>query len=251
MYVCPPTPDRTPTDGAGHDVTKRPYRAGVSTIDEAAAFLRGAGLHYARRQLRERRLPTALVEDVVQEALVAVLRAVEAGREIDNVEAYVTRVVRNVVVDFVRGKANRPEAALLSDDDVDPFAEVVDEGALPEGDVLAAEVLVDLRDAVSRRLAGDALAAAGALAVLAHRDPSGGATPADDCPQPRGGATPDEAASWIGLFYAGRRGWFVEDDDGADTPAIRQRRSRWARAQTAVLADAADEVGLHAGGRHG
>ena len=83
----------------------------MSTIDEAAAFLRGAGLHYARRQLRERRLPTALVEDVVQEALVAVLRAVEADREIDNVEAYVTRVVRNVVVDFVRGKANRPEAA--------------------------------------------------------------------------------------------------------------------------------------------
>jgi len=226
----------------------------VSTIDEAAAFLRGAGLHYARSQLRELRLPATLVEDVVQEALVAVLRAVEARREIDNVEAYVTRVVRNVVVDFVRGKANRPEAALLPgdpDDEYDPFAEAVDERALPEGDVLAAEVLVDLRDAVSRRLAGDALAAAGALAVLAHRDPSGGATPADDCPQPRGGATPDEAASWVGLFYAGRRDWFAPDDDGADTPAIRQRRSRWARAQTAVLADAADEVGLHAGGRHG
>ena len=93
----------------------------MDTIDEAAAFLRGAGLSYARRQVQAKRLPTALVEDVVQEALVAVIRAVESGDGpdggIDNVEAWVTRVVRNIVVDLMRGEMRRAEVLVRGGDD--------------------------------------------------------------------------------------------------------------------------------------
>lgn len=237
----------------------------MDTIDEAAAFLRGAGLSYARRQVQAKRLPTALVEDVVQEALVAVIRAVESGDGpdggIDNVEAWVTRVVRNIVVDLMRGEMRRAEVLVRGgDDDVDLVATAVDERVDVPAEVVGGHLADDLRAAIARRLDGAALAAAGALAVLAHRDPLDPADIADDCPQPLGGATEAEAASWVGLFYAGRRGWFEDDqgDDGstgtgptAAPAAIRQRRSRWARAQADVLAEAADELGLHPGGDHG
>ncbi len=216
-------------------------------LDRAAAFLAGDGLAYARRQLRSRRLHPQLAEDVVGEVLLHAVRAVDAGKEIDNVEAWLTTVIRRRVVDVLRGTMRRPEALApggrsVDGDDVDPLDLVEADLADPDLAVVGRAVAADLRAVVARRLADADLAAAGALAVLAHRDPDDPAPAADDCPQPRAGATESEAASWVGLFYAGRRGW-----DGADA-AARKRRSRWAEAQTTVLHDAAAEFGLHPGG---
>ncbi|WP_436796403.1 sigma factor [Actinospongicola halichondriae] len=221
-------------------------------IEDAQAFLSGRGRGYAERLVARRRLPAAYVDDVVQEALIAVHRAVAAGTEVDNVEAFVTSVLRRRVTDVLRGTIRRAEVPFERTDDdgyvqaVD-LADPADPAADPELDLVALEQTASLRAELGRRLGGASLLpAAGALAVLAHVDPLDPAAPAADCPQPLGGATASEAAAWVGLFYAGRRGWWADDD----TPAIRQRRSRWARAQTEVLQSVALDEGLGPGGAH-
>lgn len=220
----------------------------MTLVDDAEGFLTRRGRGYAARLVARQRLPDAHVDDVVQEARIAVHRAVADGTEIDNVEAFVTMVIRRRVTDLLRGDLRRAEV---------PFERLDDEGyvreiepaddADPEADVVAMAQTASIREAIGACLEGASrLPAAGALAVLAHVDPTDPAAPADDCPQPVGGATPSEAAAWVGLFYSGRRGWWSDDD----TPAIRQRRSRWARAQTDLLHAIATEQGLHAGGTH-
>ncbi|MDE0802559.1 MAG: sigma-70 family RNA polymerase sigma factor [Acidimicrobiales bacterium] len=224
----------------------------MTLVDDAEGFLTRRGRGYAERLVAQKRLPDAHVDDVVQEAWIAVHRAIARGTEIDNIEAFVTTVIRRRVTDLLRGDIRRTEVPFerLDDEGYVRDIEPVDRtgpGADPEADVIALAQTASLRAAIGERLDGPTrLPAAGALAVLAHVDPHDPAAPADDCPQPTGGATPVEAAAWVGLFYAGRRGWWSDDD----TPAIRQRRSRWARAQTELLEAAATDEGLHPGAAH-
>lgn len=220
----------------------------MTLVDDAEGFLSQRGCDYARRLVARQRLPNAVVDDVVQEARIAVLRAVANGTEIDNIEAFVTTAIRRRVIDLLRGDIRRAEVPFERFDDEGIVREVEPvDAADPEADVVAMAQTASLRTAIGERLDGASrLPAAGALAVLAHVDPNDPAEPADDCPQPVGGATPSEAAAWVGLFYSGRRGWWADDD----TPAIRQRRSRWARAQTDLLHDVATDQGLHPGGTH-
>lgn len=220
----------------------------MTLVDDAEGFLTRRGRGYAERLVARKRLPDAHVDDVVQEARIALHRAIARGTVIDNIEAFLTTVIRRRVTDLLRGDIRRSEVPFerLDDEGYVRDAEPVDR-ADPEADVLAIAQTASLRVAIGERLEGPTrLPAAGALAVLAHVDPHDPAAPADDCPRPAGGATPVEAAAWVGLFYAGRRGWWSDDD----TPAIRQRRSRWARAQTEVLEAAATDEGLHPGGTH-
>lgn len=212
----------------------------------AVAFLAGDGLAYARSQLRRHRLPADLADDVLGEVNLALVRAVEGGTEIENLEAFLTATTRRRVIDVLRGRLRRPEVlARGGEDDVDPLDVAESDDPGPDVEIIGRAVTADVRANVVRHLARDGLAAAGALAVLAHLDPDTPATPADDCPQPTAGASPSEAVAWVGLFYAGRRGW-----EGADA-ATRKRRSRWARAQTGVLEEAAAELGLQPGGDRG
>lgn len=213
-------------------------------LERGAAFLVGDGLIYARRQLRARRLTTHWADDVIGEATVHLVRALDAGTDIDNLEAWLTVVIRRRVVDVLRGELRRPSVPARDDAWLDGAEDPVDD-ADPALTVIGRATVDDLRAAVARRLCDSELAAAGALAVLAHRDPDAPAALADDCPQPRAGTTETEAAAWAGLFYAGRRNW--EGDDAA----TRKRRSRWTQAQAAVLVDAAAELGLHPGGAGG
>ncbi len=221
-------------------------------IEEAQAFLSGRGRAYAERLVARQRLSDTCVDDVVQETLIAVHRAAEAGTDIDNVEAFATSVIKRRVTDLLRGTIRRAEVPFerrTDDGDDRRFEPIdpVDPAAAPELDLMATVQTASLRTALGSSLRGASmLPAAGALAVLAHVDPNDPAAPADDCPQPLGGATPTEAAAWVGLFYAGRRGWWADDD----TPAIRQRRSRWARAQTEALRAVAADHGLDPGGSH-
>ncbi len=222
----------------------------MERANEAEVFLARRGREYAERLIARKRLPEDLVDDVVQETLLAVIRAERAGTTIDNVEAFVTTVIKRRVTDLLRGEIRRQEVPFAYFDDDDGYVREVgpvDEDADPELDVIVLAQTTSMRAALGDCLDGAArLPAAGALAMLAHVDPLDPASPADDCPQPLGGATPVEAAAWVGLFYAGRRGWWSDDD----TPAVRQRRSRWARAQIDLLQTVAGEQGLHPGGAH-
>jgi DNA-directed RNA polymerase specialized sigma24 family protein len=229
-------------------VTSTPYRAGVGIVEEASAYLAGDGRRYARSCVRKNRLPVHLTEDLVQETLLALHRAELRGREIDNVEAYAVRTMHHIAVDLVRGRVRRREAEvvpLIVDDGPEP--PIPDDGAFDLG-VVAALALADARRTVARLLHRRPRAASGALAVLAHADPSDPADPADDCPKPAGGATPGQAAAWVGLFYAGLRDCW--SDDG-DTDAGRKRRSRSAADQRAVLDEALAAAGLIPGGAGG
>lgn len=247
----------------------------MDALDRAATYLANDGQRYARRLTDRYRLPGAFAEDLSQEALLAVHRRMTSGRPIDNVEAFVNTVLRRRAVDLVRGELRRPAVDRRAHDDDHDLLDIADDDVdLPELDIVAAAELTTLRAAVARRLGHDALSAAGALAVLAHLDPLDPADAAHDCPRPAGGATETEAANWVGLFYAGRRGWWPDsrpdgndehvgndghggnDGDDArpasgDTAAIRKRRSRWATSLRQLLHDSAAELGIHPGGDRG
>jgi DNA-directed RNA polymerase specialized sigma24 family protein len=220
----------------------------VGIAKEAADYLAGDGRHLASRYLQRLRLPSHLAEDVRQETLLALHRAELRGSEVDNVEAYTARVMHNIAVDLVRGRVRRHESEivpLVVDDGPEPMLDG-DDGV--EVGVLAELALADARREAARRLHDRPTAAAGALAVLAHADPTDPANAADDCPSPVGGANESQAVAWVGLFYAGLRDCW--SDDG-ETAAIRKRRSRYAADQRAVLDQALAAAGLTAGGGRG
>lgn len=222
----------------------------MGIVEAATTYLAGDGRHLARGHMRRLRLPSHLAEDLTQETLLALHRAELRGSEIDKVEAYTARVMHHVdiAVDLVRGRVRRHESGvvpLIVDDGPEPALDGedgVDVGVLTE---LA---VADARRAAARRLHDRPTAAAGALAVLAHVDPADPADAADDCPRPVGGAKESQAVAWVGLFYAGLRDCWA---DGRETPAIRQRRSRHAADQRAVLDQALAAAGLTAGGGRG
>ena len=225
---------------------------GPTFDEELTRYVTGAGPAYAARLVQRWGLPRDLGADLVQETALAVKRANERGRELGNVAAYATQTMRNIAVGLLQGKKRDEEwfvdlpplrdSTLEGPDPLDqvPVFDSYDLGSSP---VSASGV----RAAVADRLDDHPWAAAGALAFLSVRDLDDPASRADDCPQPKGGATPREAASWVGVFYAGRRDCWPGDDD---PPKIRQRRSRYVKAQDAVLAAAADEAGLRPGADH-
>ncbi len=242
----------TPKSPPPENVTPRRYNLTVSisesatTARQAAAFLRSdAGRATVHRRLRTIRLPRALADDVIQDVLGRVCAAAAQGVAIDNVEAFVTRLVHRSAVDIVRGRVRRPQVVDLRGVDLDAGVQggrrVTASPLDVEADALAGESLAAVRRAVHQGLGVDPASGAAALAYLAVA--VDGAVPGRGCPQPAGGATAAEAAEWVALWYAGRRRCFPT---GATTsPAtVRKRRSRLTRRFRDLLIDAAASAGL-------
>src|SRR5690606_21097129 len=113
----------------GKIVTPRRYEGAVITADSnhnaelAARFLRTEhGRARVYRVLAGCRLSSQLADDLIQDALRQVCVAVDRGTHIDNVEAFVTRLLQRSAVDIVRGRTRRPQA-IARRPDVDPHAE--------------------------------------------------------------------------------------------------------------------------------
>lgn len=209
----------------------------ATPLESAAAFLAGPGHRVAARALARHGLPVHLADDVVQEALLRLVRALDRGEQVGNLEAFATRLAQRAAQDLARGERRRPEGHAVAEpvEEVGAVATLAAADDLPEAAVLGAAARAALRSRVVAALAATPRPAAGALAVLAIL--LDGAGPATDCPAPKAGAGDAEAVQWAGLFYAGRRGCFPADG-APDDPATRKRRSRAVAEQRAVLAAA-------------
>jgi hypothetical protein len=226
-------------------------------IERADRFLKSTGGRAAvHRILAVRRLPHTLADDLAQEALRRVAEATDRGKVIDNPEGFVTRALHYAALDILRGRI-RSSQSLALPAVVDPDAEergwsydAIDTIASPldvEVDALAFEPLAAVRRAIHQRLGPDPAAGAAALAYLAVTV-DGAATP-PDCPQPIGGASPQESADWAGLWYAGRDDCFPTHEGatrhGVTAPAaMRKRRSRASERFHGLLVRAAVAAGL-------
>jgi DNA-directed RNA polymerase specialized sigma24 family protein len=221
-------------------------------IERADRFLKSTGGRAAvHRILAVRRLPHTLADDLAQEALRRVAEATERGTVIENPEGFVTQALHFAAVDILRGRI-RTIQSLAVPPAVDPDAEergwshhAIDSFASPldvEVEALAFESIAAVRRAVHQRLGPDPAAAAAALAYIAVVV-DGAPTP-PDCPQPIGGASPQEAADWAGLWYAGRDDCFPTHDGMTAPAAMRKRRSRASKRFHGLLKRAAVAAGL-------
>ncbi|MFS8585495.1 MAG: hypothetical protein FWJ72_10450 [Acidimicrobiia bacterium] len=212
---------------------------------EGRAVVRGARLRA--------HLPATVEDDLAQEVLRR-LCATDADRlqAVDNLAALVTTVARRAAVDLVRGRVRGPQEVVRSTL-VDPDAEVRVpslDGASPldvEADVVGGALLAEIRRRVLAMAGDDPARAAAALAYLAIT--CDGAVPGDGCPRPAGGASPDEAAAWAALWYAGHRDCFTATPT-VGAAAVRKRRSRRTGRLRALLRDVAAAVGLDREGAH-
>ena len=224
------------------------------TIPEAAAlFLTSAEGRAAVRRARARAgLPPAVEDDLAQEVLRRLTVAAGRLREVGNLAALVTTVAHRAAVDLLRGRVRGPQEIVrptLVDPDVEVRVPSLD-GASPldvEADVVGGALLADVRRRVLAAAADDPARAAAALAFLAIT--CDGAVPGDDCPRPAGGASPDEAATWAALWYAGHRDCFTATPT-VGAAAVRKRRSRRTGRLRALLRDVAAAVGLDREGAH-
>jgi DNA-directed RNA polymerase specialized sigma24 family protein len=236
-----------------HRVTGAVPGATPVAIERAHRFLKSAGGRAAVHRILEiQRLPRTLADDLGQEALRRVADASERGKVIENPEGFVTSALHYAALDIVRGRVRSTQALVLRAG-VDPDAEergwshdAIDNIASPldvEVDALAFESLAAVRRAIHQRLGPDPAAGAAALAYLAVTV-DGAATP-PDCPQPIGGASPQEAADWAGLWYAGRHHCFpMHGAMAATPPAVRKRRSRASERFHSLLVRAAVTAGV-------
>jgi hypothetical protein len=182
------------------------------------------------------------IDDVLAEARFLIVRrfqrhgalTAEWGRT-GAVEAYCTRVIRNIVVSRLRDAQRRPVL-----DSADPqFLETVEDIVGPDPAALPAEVFDDVRTALHQRVdharTWSTAAALAFVTVTEHPDQ----TLRQAVPRPDD-ANESGVAEWTSLHYAGRGDCFPPPD----SPAIRQRRSRAIRQMKAELVEAARTAGL-------
>jgi hypothetical protein len=197
------------------------------------------GRQAAGRWVRRMGLSPDLAEDVAQEVLVRTALAVGRGEQLRSPEAWANRVGAFAARDLLRGALRRPRPAATDEDeeplDIGGRADEVE--AVAVGAALAAGV----RRAVAGRVAPRPWVGAAALAHLAASVDGAPVGPA--CPQPAGGAGPQEAAEWAALWYAGQVRCFA-DSVATETAAVRKRRSRAVAQVRTLLREAAAEAGL-------
>jgi hypothetical protein len=187
------------------------------------------GQRYLAAILRRHRLPSALDADLETIVMSEAARTLAAGGEILAPVAWARQRAASRAVDLVRGRIRRPVTSL----------EELAEQAEPRPLDTDADEIDDRRpDAVRRRLleVSPLWIAAAAVAVLARV--VDGAPLVAECPQPKAGAGPVDAAHWAGLWYAGQVSLFPADGQPSSR-ALDQRRSRAVRAVKAGLAAAA------------
>lgn len=176
------------------------------------------GQDRVQRELQRRRLPGALDSDIEEAVTSEALRFLKNGGSIESVPGWCNARIAARVIDLARGVIRRERAEQAA-------FESAEDGT---GDNLD-EVLTEGRYAVLVSRA-DPLDVCGALTVISVLAEN--AVPDAACPQPVAGATPEDAACWVGLWYAGREDCFGEGN------TVTQRRVRAARRVKKILREA-------------
>jgi hypothetical protein len=217
---------------------------GVDGVDAVAGWLASPeGRRAAQRWVGRLGLPAHLADDVAQEVLARTVAAAAEGQVPRNPGAWANRLGAFAARDLLRGALRRPRpaGALQDGDDQAGLEATADE---VEAVAVAAELASGVRRALAARVGTRPWVGAAALTHLAVA--VDGAPVGARCPQPAGGAGPQEAAEWAALWYAGRVGCFPEAGE-RETPAVRKRRSRAVAEVRAMLGAAAADAGLVAG----
>lgn len=193
------------------------------------------------RALQQRRLPGSLDTDIEEAVISEALRFVRDGGEIGSVAGWCNHRIRARSIDLARGAIRRERAlgVAVSEEGVEAVEEsdeaTADAAMLEEYGV---DVLSDGVSAMRREIlesGADPLDICGVLAVVSVLAEQ--ATIDPDCPQPLAGATPEDAACWAGLWYAGRTECFGVGN------TVGQRRARAARKMKMVLRAVIEKVG--------
>lgn len=208
-------------------------------VDAAIAWLHTAeAKHAARRALAYHRLPSSLVDDLLQETAVRLLRSAAARDDtpIVDAEAFVHRMLQRAAQDLHRYERRRPVEA----------AETLPEPARGRDDNahLARVVEDEYRRVAQASLVGAPWKGAAVLNELTfhlHAVP----VPVG-VPTPGSGDT-DGDVRWAALWLAGMRDCFARDGRPEDA-AMRKRR---ARALDAVRTELRRVVEIVEAGAHG
>lgn len=222
--------------------------------ERVAAFLAGDGERVVRGQLRRHGLQSHHLDDVVEGTLWRALRAEQNDPEFepDSLERWTSRLVQRQTRDVLRARNRRwdheaPVADRLGTDDgaAESFWDQQYErdertpGEEVEFETIDLAYSAQQVDRIRRRV-GEVLAtrpspAAAALCLVTML--CDGAEPAEDCPTPRGGVSPEQAQWWAAVFYSGSVNCFPLNGTEEDQ-AMRTRRSRAVRHTRAVLEEA-------------
>lgn len=200
----------------------------------ASADARAAARHELGRLGLDLYDPDDLLHDVAVRLLRADLPA------LDRPIAYARRSVQRRALDLLRGERVRPRAA--ADGDPDETATIADDGDAP-ADLAAAGAAEDairraLFAVLGRAKTWTVAAALSTLTLRMHRSvqlPAAAPRPETD--------EPDKADRWAALWLAGETDVFPDIAAGrADTPAVRQARSRKLRAVDELLRSVAAPI---------
>ena len=182
-----------------------------------------SGRETLKGTLRALRLPMAFDADLVVRVCDAADQMTEKGQLIESVPGWTTRLLRLRGIDLVRSpQTSRGRTAVhLEGDELElQLPELADALAEAEADFNAIEVRQRLGSMWGVHEPWRISAALTVLSVLFD-----GAAPGARCPQPAGGAAQDEAAHWVGLWYAGKRDVFPLPGEPAGN-TMTKRRSR-------------------------
>lgn len=212
-------------------------------LEEAQTYLASdSGKAFMQRFIGDR-ISEEAIEELGQDALLAVWTYEQQGAEVGNVRALVKTIVKNKVNSTLRGLYRRPEGHLadppadedghLGGWDLDRMAQVDEKSLATTLDELGPRV-DGTRLNLGHMLGPRPYPAATSLAVLAivHGD----AEPADDFPAPEGGVAAEEGVWWAGVFYSGPDGCFPAE--GVAPATVRQRRARALAAAKAAMEEA-------------
>lgn len=197
----------------------RRTREQQAAVDEIAELLMGPdGKRLARMALTRfgRHLDA---EELVSEAMVAVIVAIDKGTEILEPSGYVFRVMRNLLIKASGGQTIEFDDELAVENPNDPRGEKANEVDQETIDEAFDEIRVQLESS-----GAPAPQVSAALAKLALGDAP--TIPLDDLPSPIAGAAPDEAQWWPCAFLATLDlGMFPTN--GRAGQSARKRRSRF------------------------
>jgi hypothetical protein len=214
----------------------------LSDADRVSLWLMSAdGKRAVKRTLQNLRLPATFDADLIVQVCHSADRMMAKGEPIKSIPAFATRVLNQRGKDLVRSPRSSVGSLLVHGDDgavqLDP----------PQTDTNPIEDLhVDLDAIAIRHTLGAAWhteepwKVSAALTVLTVLFDEAG--PGDRCPRPVGGASPVEAAHWVGLWYAGRRELFP----GPGRPAgntLTKQRSRASQQVRELLKASASAIG--------
>ena len=217
----------------------------LSDADRVSLWLMSTdGRNVVQRTLRDLRLPGSFDVDLIVQACHAADQMVAKGQPIESIPAWTTRTLRLRGIDLVRSpRSSTVSTTVTTNDGLNELdlADTVDAFAAADAEFDAVAVRQRLGAAWLTEEPWKVSAALTVITVLFDES-----APGAGCPTPTGGASPIEAAHWVGLWYAGKRDVFPTLAEPAGN-TLTKRRSRATATVRDLLRASAME---HLGGEH-